>query len=154
MTTSVRYAIFIASLIILVILLSSGVVFAYIPSVHSHEHALVTILKPTIKKPASTTTAEAKQKLNTITRSKLASASASRTKWGTDHENPEEYWFDNRIHSLGNHGFGGAVHAALAPFSTKFIDMASYHGVDIRLKVSCQYFSLSLFDSRTHRFCL
>jgi len=30
-------------------------------------------------------------------------------RWGVDNTNEEEYWFDNRIHTLGNRGFMGAV---------------------------------------------
>jgi len=47
-----------------------------------------------------------------------------------------EYWFDKGIHSLGNIGFYGGLHAALAPLITKLIDIRAYHGVDIRLKVA------------------
>ena len=132
----------------LVIAFSSTGVAAYIPSVHSHDHALVTIPKPTITTKTTTSTmtptdvltTEAPSTTTIAPSNHLASSSSfvvkvSRTKWGTDHEHPEEYWFDNRIHTLGNHGFGGAVHAALAPFSTKIIDLAAYHGVDVRLKV-------------------
>ena len=58
-----------------------------------------------------------------------------RNKWGVDHQYANEYWFDKRIHTLGNHGFWGAVHAAMAPISTKVIDMAAYDGIDIRREV-------------------
>ncbi len=117
--------------IILTILFSSTT--AYIPSVHSNDKVMVNIKIPRITK-ATTTREETTHKPNTIAPSNIESA--SRTKWGTDYDHPEEYWFDDRIHTLGNAGFGGAVHAALAPFSTKIIDFAAYHGVDIRLKVS------------------
>lgn len=30
-------------------------------------------------------------------------------RWGIDNTNENEYWFDSRIHTLGNHGFMGAV---------------------------------------------
>ena len=59
-----------------------------------------------------------------------------RQKWGVDHQYANEYWFDKRIHTLGNHGFWGALHAAMAPISTKVIDMAAYDGIDIRKVVS------------------
>lgn len=59
-----------------------------------------------------------------------------RNKWGVDNQYANEYWFDKRIHTLGNHGFWGAVHAAMAPISTKVIDMAAYDGIDIRKEVS------------------
>jgi hypothetical protein len=115
--------------------LSSSAVTAYVPSVHSHDHAIVTIKKPSIIMPTSTKEVpkHEPETIDSIAPSHLASV--SRTKWGTDHDHPEEYWFDDRIHTLGNHGFGGAVHAALAPFSTKIIDLAAYHGEDVRLKV-------------------
>jgi hypothetical protein len=59
-----------------------------------------------------------------------------RKKWGIDKDHANEYWFDKRIHTLGNTGFGGAFHAALAPVSTKLIDLAAYDGKDIRQDVS------------------
>lgn len=59
-----------------------------------------------------------------------------RKEWGIDKHNKDEYWFDDRIHTLGNYGFWGAVHAAVAPISTKIIDVVAYDGVDIRLQVS------------------
>lgn len=59
----------------------------------------------------------------------------TRKKWGVDNDFENEYWFDQRIHTLGNSGFGGAVHAAVAAFSTKIIDFAAYDGVDIRKEV-------------------
>jgi hypothetical protein len=56
-------------------------------------------------------------------------------KWGTDNDHAEEYWFDDRIHTLGNVGLGGGLHAALAPLSTKCIDIFAYNGIDIRAHV-------------------
>lgn len=35
--------------------------------------------------------------------------SAVYKKWGVDNANEEEYWYDSRIHTLGNRGFFGAV---------------------------------------------
>jgi hypothetical protein len=67
-----------------------------------------------------------------------------RKRWGIDNTNIHEYWHDSRIHSLGNIGFGGAVHAALAPFSTKLIDVLAYNGTDVRYLVSRFWFKLSL----------
>jgi hypothetical protein len=59
-----------------------------------------------------------------------------RKKWGVEEgANPDEYWFDNRIHVFGNTGFSGAFHAAVAPLSTKLIDVLAYHGVDLRAQV-------------------
>ena len=56
-----------------------------------------------------------------------------RKKWGIEQD---EYWFDHRIHTLGNTGVSGALHAAMAPISTKVIDMVAYHGIDLRKQVS------------------
>jgi hypothetical protein len=59
-----------------------------------------------------------------------------RKRWGIDNAEENEYWYDSRIHTLGNAGFLGAVHAALAPLSTKIIDVVAYDGRDIRSLVS------------------
>lgn len=67
---------------------------------------------------------------------KKTASSVGRKKWGMDNNNEDEYWFDDRIHSLGNTGIGGAIHAAIAPLSTKVIDILSYDGVDVRSKVN------------------
>jgi hypothetical protein len=56
----------------------------------------------------------------------------SRKKWGVDNTECCEYWYDSRIHTLGNIGFLGAVHAALAPLSTKIIDNVAYDGQNVR----------------------
>jgi hypothetical protein len=68
-------------------------------------------------------------------RNKWRPTTPIRPKWGVDNTCPGEYWFDDRIHTLGNHGFWGAFHAAVAPISTKIIDMAAYNGIDIRKQV-------------------
>jgi hypothetical protein len=47
----------------------------------------------------------------------------------------DEYWYHPQIHTLGNAGIFGAIHAALAPLSTYIIDTVAYNGVDIRMKV-------------------
>ncbi|GAX24110.1 hypothetical protein FisN_9Hh363 [Fistulifera solaris] len=46
-----------------------------------------------------------------------------------------EYWFDQRIHSLGNTGPTGALHAAMAIGVTKLIDFVAYDGVNVRKQV-------------------
>lgn len=61
---------------------------------------------------------------------------SSRTKWGVDKDYDDEYWFNTKIHTLGNTGFTGGLHAAMAPLATKMIDVFAYHGVDIRSIVS------------------
>jgi hypothetical protein len=82
--------------------------------------------------PVSSLTAAA---ASTLSRSSRRSRPQRYQKWGVDHQYPNEYWFDSRIHTLGNHGFWGAVHAALAPVSTKIIDLVAYNGIDIRKQV-------------------
>jgi hypothetical protein len=57
-------------------------------------------------------------------------------KWGVDATHEAEYWFDTRIHTLGNVGFMGALHAASAALATKVIDVNAYNGVDVRQQVS------------------
>jgi hypothetical protein len=61
---------------------------------------------------------------------------SSRKKWGVDKDYDDEYWFNTKIHTLGNTGFTGGLHAALAPLATKMIDVFAYDGVDIRSVVS------------------
>ena len=51
--------------------------------------------------------------------------------------NPLHYAFDPRIHTLGNHGPLGKLHASIAPVFTKMIDYKIY-GDDIRKKVISQ----------------
>mmetsp|Transcript_15874 Transcript_15874/g.43912 ORF Transcript_15874/g.43912 Transcript_15874/m.43912 type:complete len:364 (+) Transcript_15874:1498-2589(+) len=48
----------------------------------------------------------------------------------------DEYWYNPTIHTFGNIGVFGAMHAALAPISTKIIDVAAYDGEDIRSTVA------------------
>lgn len=51
------------------------------------------------------------------------------------------YQFDPRIHTLGNIGAGGKVHAAMAPLCTWLIDQIAYDGVDLRTLVKNEYAS-------------
>jgi trans-aconitate methyltransferase len=46
------------------------------------------------------------------------------------------YPFDNRIHNLGNIGFGGKVHAEIAQSITKNIDNKRYNGRNIRQEIN------------------
>lgn len=46
-----------------------------------------------------------------------------------------QYWNDPRIHNLGNDGARGAIHAMLAPLSTRIIDHLAYDGLDLRAEV-------------------
>ena len=45
---------------------------------------------------------------------------------------PVPYWYNPRIHTLGNVGLGGWIHALMAPLATAVIDRASYGGMDVR----------------------
>lgn len=47
----------------------------------------------------------------------------------------QPYWYNPIIHSLGNTGFSGNVHAISTPFFTKLIDIKAYSGVNIRKKI-------------------
>ena len=47
-----------------------------------------------------------------------------------------EYWFHDDIHTLGNTGILGGLHAAMAPISTKMIDFLAYNGTNVREIVS------------------
>ena len=49
------------------------------------------------------------------------------------------YYFDNRIHNIGNIGFGGWIHAEMSPFTIKLIDMIRYDGNNIREKIMIDY---------------
>lgn len=60
---------------------------------------------------------------------------SSRKRWGIDNQQASEYWYDQRIHSFGNIGLGGGLHAAVAPMATRRIDDVAYDGVDLRLHV-------------------
>ena len=77
----------------------------------------------------------------TVTAENFARSGSLRKRWkigidnaATDYE--EEYWFNPNIHSFGNIGFLGSIHALLAPLSTKVIDVLAYDGDDIRNRVS------------------
>ena len=52
----------------------------------------------------------AKKVSNKVTSKVVATRQAvAHKKWGVDNTNEDEYWYDSRIHTLGNHGFMGAV---------------------------------------------
>jgi ubiquinone/menaquinone biosynthesis C-methylase UbiE len=55
----------------------------------------------------------------------------ARTVIGLD-KMPAEYWFDNRIHTFGNTGMWGGVHAVMTPLVTRMIDDIPYGGIDAR----------------------
>jgi hypothetical protein len=133
---------------------SATVVNKYIQKRYHHNGAVPRIISSTMTTkngrsidvaPSITTTNQHRCTTTTTTRPTNEQSMAVRTnhvrrpKWGMDNTFPEEYWFDDRIHTLGNHGFWGAVHAAMAPISTKIIDMAAYDGIDIRKQVKSIY---------------
>ena len=45
------------------------------------------------------------------------------------------YWYNPKIHNLGNNGLLGNVHAAVSPIVTKLIDRKVYSGVNVRKNV-------------------
>jgi len=59
-----------------------------------------------------------------------------RKRWGIDNDETSEYWFNNKIHTFGNTGFFGGLHAAMAPLATKMIDELAYHGMDARFQIA------------------
>jgi hypothetical protein len=125
--------------------LSSCTVSAFRPSTHPNDAPILNGLSlpppiaSTLPETKATTTSScsssSSRSSNPSVRQVLKPITTLRKKWGVDNENPQEYWFDDRIHVFGNHGFWGAVHAAVAPLSTHLIDVAAYNGVDIRQRV-------------------
>lgn len=59
---------------------------------------------------------------------------------------PNLYPFDPRIHNLGNIGFKGKIHAKIAPYFTKAIDIIAYGGVDIRKQELDKYTNKTILD--------
>jgi len=55
-----------------------------------------------------------------------------RKRWGIDQDDTAEYWFNNKIHTFGNTGFWGGLHAFVAPVATKIIDTIAYDGKSAR----------------------
>jgi len=51
-------------------------------------------------------------------------------------QGPPKYWFHPKIHTFGNTGFLGAIHAALAPLVTKLIDFSAYRGENVRITIA------------------
>ena len=45
------------------------------------------------------------------------------------------YWYNPDIHTLGNIGMLGTVHAAITPLATRLIDIKAYSGRDIRKEI-------------------
>jgi SAM-dependent methyltransferase len=49
---------------------------------------------------------------------------------------PKDYWLHPAIHTFGNCGFFGGLHAAVAPLFTKVIDVSAYDGKPVREAIS------------------
>ena len=47
----------------------------------------------------------------------------------------KNYPYNPKIHTLGNVGFGGKIHARIAPYVTRLIDYNAYNGVNIRREI-------------------
>lgn len=56
------------------------------------------------------------------------------------------YYYNPKIHSLGNIGFGGKIHALAAPFARRIIDQISYNGVNIRRDIMSEYSDYKVLD--------
>jgi len=56
------------------------------------------------------------------------------------------YYYDRRIHNLGNIGFQGMIHAESAYMTTKIIDRLCYDGVNIRKEIMKDYKNNSVLD--------
>ena len=50
-----------------------------------------------------------------------------------------KYYYDPRIHNMGNVGLGGQLHSLLAPYATKLIDNKCYNSVNIRQAILSKY---------------
>ena len=49
------------------------------------------------------------------------------------------YYYNEKIHNFGNIGWKGRIHAEIAPFATKFIDIRCYNGINIRNEIMLPY---------------
>ena len=56
------------------------------------------------------------------------------------------YYYDPRIHNLGNIGVKGKIHAEAALVSTKIIDVLCYNSVNIRDEIMKDYANNSVLD--------
>ncbi len=56
------------------------------------------------------------------------------------------YYYNPKIHSLGNIGLGGKIHALAAPFARRIIDQISYKGVNIRQDIMNEYRDNTVLD--------
>lgn len=56
------------------------------------------------------------------------------------------YYYNPKIHTLGNIGLGGKIHALAAPFARRMIDQISYKGVNIREDIMSDYSDYKVLD--------
>jgi ubiquinone/menaquinone biosynthesis C-methylase UbiE len=56
------------------------------------------------------------------------------------------YYYNPNIHNFGNIGFGGKIHAELAPLFTKLIDKTAYDGRDVRSEILKTYKNKKIID--------
>ena len=56
------------------------------------------------------------------------------------------YYYDRRIHNLGNIGFQGKIHAEGALLSTRVIDIIRYNGRNIRKEIMEPYKNKNVLD--------
>ncbi|ALH23113.1 Methyltransferase domain protein containing [Chrysochromulina ericina virus CeV-01B] len=56
------------------------------------------------------------------------------------------YYYNPKIHTLGNIGLGGKIHAFAAPFARRMIDQISYKGVNIREDIMSDYSDYKVLD--------
>lgn len=56
------------------------------------------------------------------------------------------YYYNPKIHSLGNIGFSGKIHALVSPFARMMIDQISYKGINIRKNIMNEYRDNTVLD--------
>ena len=56
------------------------------------------------------------------------------------------YYYNPNIHNLGNIGMGGKIHANIAPFATRVIDLVRYKGINIRKEIMSDYSENCVLD--------
>lgn len=115
-----------------------AVLFMFVPMVvsfRSPDNLPNDVKLPTILVSPQTDPAKTLVRLQELSASKPFNA-VVRKKWGLDNIHDSDYWYNPTIHTLGNVGFWGALHAALAPLSTKLIDVIAYGGQDVRQMVA------------------
>ena len=57
------------------------------------------------------------------------------------------YYYNPKMHSFGNIGFGGKIHATIAPYASRAIDILRYDGRNIREEIISVIFCDNLHNS-------